>query len=110
MQLKHTHRNPKPYWVHVLAVSLQINMLLTPVDYQKFAVSTCSRPIQVFVFPLWEGIGKIKFPLLSDFKKEASEAYDVLADDGSSHRGLFLIDKLLGRMDRMFSERSGMCI
>ncbi|CAE7515015.1 PRDX2 [Symbiodinium pilosum] len=39
------------------------------------------------------GIGKIKFPLLSDFKKEASEAYDVLADDGSSHRGLFLIDK-----------------
>lgn len=86
------------------------NMLLTPVDYQKFAVSTCSRPIQVFVFPLWEGIGKIKFPLLSDFKKEASEAYDVLADDGSSHRGLFLIDKLLGRMDRIFSERSGMCI
>lgn len=39
------------------------------------------------------GIGKIKFPLLSDFKKDASEAYDVLADDGSSHRGLFLIDK-----------------
>lgn len=25
--------------------------------------------------------------------QEASEAYDVLADDGSSHRGLFLIDK-----------------
>lgn len=43
--------------------------------------------------PSQGGIGKIKFPLLSDFKKEASEAYDVLADDGSSHRGLFLIDK-----------------
>ncbi|CAJ1444085.1 unnamed protein product [Effrenium voratum] len=39
------------------------------------------------------GIGKIQFPLLSDFRKEASTAYDVLADDGSSHRGLFLIDK-----------------
>jgi alkyl hydroperoxide reductase subunit AhpC len=41
------------------------------------------------------GIGKIKFPLLADFRKEASEAYDVLADDGASHRGLFLIDKHL---------------
>mmetsp|Transcript_32268 Transcript_32268/g.85214 ORF Transcript_32268/g.85214 Transcript_32268/m.85214 type:complete len:222 (-) Transcript_32268:96-761(-) len=39
------------------------------------------------------GIGKIAYPLLSDFKKEVSEAYDVLADDGSSHRGTFLIDK-----------------
>eukprot|EP00929_Paragymnodinium_shiwhaense_P006831 TRINITY_DN110798_c0_g1_i1.p1 TRINITY_DN110798_c0_g1~~TRINITY_DN110798_c0_g1_i1.p1 ORF type:complete len:222 (+),score=71.97 TRINITY_DN110798_c0_g1_i1:71-736(+) len=43
--------------------------------------------------PSQGGIGKIKFPLLSDFKKEASAAYDVLADDGSSHRGLFIIDK-----------------
>lgn len=43
--------------------------------------------------PAAGGIGKIKFPLLSDFKKEASKEYDVLADDGSSHRGLFLIDK-----------------
>ena len=51
------------------------------------------------------GIGKIKFPLLSDFKKEASEAYDVLADDGSSHRGLFLIDKLLKQNTKHFSLR-----
>merc|ERR1711904_537714 len=29
----------------------------------------------------------------ADFEKQASVAYDVLADDGSSHRGLFLIDK-----------------
>ena len=29
--------------------------------------------------------------------EEASEAYDVLADDGSSHRGLFLIDKAARR-------------
>uniref|UniRef100_A0A7S3W8Z0 Thioredoxin domain-containing protein n=1 Tax=Strombidinopsis acuminata TaxID=141414 RepID=A0A7S3W8Z0_9SPIT len=43
--------------------------------------------------PSQGGIGKISYPLLSDFKKEVSAEYDVLADDGSSHRGLFLIDK-----------------
>jgi peroxiredoxin (alkyl hydroperoxide reductase subunit C) len=43
--------------------------------------------------PAEGGIGKIAYPILSDFKKEVSEAYDVLADDGSSHRGTFLIDK-----------------
>mmetsp|Transcript_54691 Transcript_54691/g.119900 ORF Transcript_54691/g.119900 Transcript_54691/m.119900 type:complete len:219 (+) Transcript_54691:63-719(+) len=39
------------------------------------------------------GIGKIRYPIFSDFKKEISTMYDVLADDGSSHRGLFLIDR-----------------
>lgn len=39
------------------------------------------------------GIGKINYPLLADFKKEATTLYDVLSDEGYSHRGLFLIDK-----------------
>lgn len=39
------------------------------------------------------GIGQIKFPLISDIKKEISIAYEVLNDDGISLRGTFLIDE-----------------
>ncbi|MEK9657469.1 MAG: peroxiredoxin [bacterium] len=40
------------------------------------------------------GIEGIQYPILSDFNKEISKAYDVLCDDlGASYRGLFLIDK-----------------
>ncbi|KAK2195645.1 bifunctional Peroxiredoxin [Babesia duncani] len=40
------------------------------------------------------GIGNVKFPILSDIKKEVSSLYNVLiADQGISLRGLFLIDK-----------------
>eukprot|EP01051_Picozoa_sp_SAG22_P016897 SAG22_NODE_2488_length_2517_cov_1.764268_3_plen_197_part_00 len=39
------------------------------------------------------GIEGIQYPILSDFNKEISKAYDVLCDDlGASYRGLFLID------------------
>ena len=38
------------------------------------------------------GIGNINFPLVSDLKKEISNAYDVLNEDGVSYRATFLID------------------
>ena len=40
------------------------------------------------------GIQGVTFPLLSDINKEASKAYDVLAEkEGVAYRGLFLIDR-----------------
>lgn len=39
------------------------------------------------------GIGQVKFPIVSDIKKEISIAYDVLTDAGVALRGSFLIDK-----------------
>jgi len=40
------------------------------------------------------GIEGVTYPILSDFNKEISKAYDVLKEDlGASYRGLFLIDK-----------------
>ena len=40
------------------------------------------------------GIQGVTYPIVSDFNKEISRAYDVLCEDlGASYRGLFLIDK-----------------
>lgn len=39
------------------------------------------------------GVGDLKYPLVSDLKREISEAYGVLAPDGVALRGLFIIDK-----------------
>jgi peroxiredoxin (alkyl hydroperoxide reductase subunit C) len=39
------------------------------------------------------GIGPIRFPLVSDLKKEISRSYEVLFEDEVALRGLFLIDK-----------------
>jgi alkyl hydroperoxide reductase subunit AhpC len=39
------------------------------------------------------GIGRIKYPLVSDITKKISENYGVLLEDGIALRGLFLIDK-----------------
>ena len=39
------------------------------------------------------GLGDLKYPLVSDLKKEISAAYNVLTDDGVALRGLFIIDK-----------------
>lgn len=39
------------------------------------------------------GLGDIHYPLVADVKREACTAYDVLADDGTAYRGLFLIDR-----------------
>jgi len=39
------------------------------------------------------GIGAVKFPLVSDFFKQTARAYGVLDDEsGAAHRGLFIID------------------
>jgi hypothetical protein len=38
------------------------------------------------------GVGDLAYPLVSDLKKEISEAYGVLTDDGVALRGLFIID------------------
>ncbi|XP_054002666.1 peroxiredoxin-like [Hylaeus anthracinus] len=37
--------------------------------------------------------GNLGYPLLSDFKKEISNKYNVLLEDGIALRGLFIIDK-----------------
>jgi peroxiredoxin (alkyl hydroperoxide reductase subunit C) len=39
------------------------------------------------------GIGPIRYPLVSDLKKEIARDYGVLLDDGVALRGLFLIDR-----------------
>lgn len=39
------------------------------------------------------GIGAIRYPLVSDLKKEISRAYGVLHDEAVALRGLFLIDR-----------------
>jgi peroxiredoxin (alkyl hydroperoxide reductase subunit C) len=39
------------------------------------------------------GIGLIKYPLVSDMKRSISQSYNVLFDDGTALRGLFLIDR-----------------
>jgi peroxiredoxin (alkyl hydroperoxide reductase subunit C) len=39
------------------------------------------------------GIGHIRYPLVSDLKKEIARAYGVLHDDSVALRGLFLIDR-----------------
>ncbi|CAE7360776.1 unnamed protein product [Symbiodinium natans] len=39
------------------------------------------------------GLGDIEYPLLSDLKKDLATSYGVLAPDGASYRGLFIIDK-----------------
>jgi alkyl hydroperoxide reductase subunit AhpC len=39
------------------------------------------------------GLGQITYPLIADFNKEISKAYDVLLPGGMALRGLFLIDK-----------------
>lgn len=38
------------------------------------------------------GLGEVNFPILSDLNKTIAKDYEVLADDGVSLRGLFLID------------------
>ncbi len=40
------------------------------------------------------GIQGVTYPIISDFKKQISQAYDVVAEAvGAAYRGLFLIDK-----------------
>jgi peroxiredoxin 2/4 len=39
------------------------------------------------------GISNVQFPMISDLKKEISEAYGVLNSDGVAVRGTFIIDK-----------------
>mmetsp|Transcript_64160 Transcript_64160/g.153228 ORF Transcript_64160/g.153228 Transcript_64160/m.153228 type:complete len:273 (+) Transcript_64160:71-889(+) len=39
------------------------------------------------------GLGDIEYPLLSDLKKDLAVSYGVLAPDGASFRGLFIIDR-----------------
>lgn len=40
------------------------------------------------------GLGNLKYPLISDLKKEISMSYNVLNDQGVALRGLFIIDTL----------------
>ena len=38
------------------------------------------------------GLGDIAYPLVADLKRTITNAYDVMAADGTAYRGLFLID------------------
>lgn len=47
----------------------------------------------LFEFKQHGGLGKLSYPLLSDYNKEIAKAYDVLIEpDGIPLRGLFIID------------------
>ncbi|MBT8398478.1 MAG: peroxiredoxin [Gemmatimonadetes bacterium] len=39
------------------------------------------------------GIGPVRFPMVSDLKKDISKAYGVLTEDGVSLRATFLVDR-----------------
>ncbi len=39
------------------------------------------------------GLGALRYPLVSDLRKEIAESYGVLSDEGTALRGLFVIDK-----------------
>nr|YP_010851438.1 2-Cys peroxiredoxin [Echinothamnion hookeri]WGH14365.1 2-Cys peroxiredoxin [Echinothamnion hookeri] len=39
------------------------------------------------------GVGDLRYPLVSDLRKEISLSFNVLNDEGKSLRGLFIIDK-----------------
>jgi peroxiredoxin (alkyl hydroperoxide reductase subunit C) len=39
------------------------------------------------------GLGDLAYPLVSDLKREITEAYDVLYEDGTALRGLYIIDR-----------------
>ena len=43
------------------------------------------------------GVGDLKYPLVSDIKREISQKYQVLNSDGVALRGLFVIDKEVSR-------------
>nr|YP_010619682.1 2-Cys peroxiredoxin [Tayloriella tenebrosa]WAX03695.1 2-Cys peroxiredoxin [Tayloriella tenebrosa] len=39
------------------------------------------------------GVGDLRYPLVSDLRKEISSSFNVLNEEGKSLRGLFIIDK-----------------
>ena len=39
------------------------------------------------------GVGDLNYPLVSDLKREISQKYGVLSEEGVALRGLFIIDK-----------------
>lgn len=39
------------------------------------------------------GLGTIHYPLVADVKRDITNAYDCMADDGTAYRGLFIIDR-----------------
>ena len=39
------------------------------------------------------GLGDLNYPLVSDLKREICESYDVLYEDGTALRGLYIIDR-----------------
>ena len=52
----------------------------------------CTKQLHLLYTPTG-GLGDLAYPLVADLKKEISEAYGVLSDEGIALRGLFLIDK-----------------
>ncbi len=72
------------------------NEKFTSLNVQLLACSTDS----VYSHLAWTntprkngGVGRLQFPLISDFDKKISNLYEILLPGGMALRGLFLIDK-----------------
>ena len=44
------------------------------------------------------GVGDLKYPLVSDLKREIATKYSVLNADGVALRGLFIVDKEVSKL------------
>lgn len=65
-------------------------------DFKKLNCEVLGASVDsVYSHKAWveNGLGQVRFPLLSDFNKKVSRMYDVLAEDkGVALRGTFIID------------------
>ena len=52
-------------------------------------------------------MGDLKYPLVSDIKREISQKYQVLNSDGVALRGLFVIDKEVPPLLHLATASSG---
>jgi len=67
-------------------LKVDINLIQNELDRRRPGQSDITTPRNE------GGIGDIKYPLVSDLKREICQAYNVLNDDGEADRGLFLIN------------------
>eukprot|EP00878_Enallax_costatus_P036511 GHUV01041006.1.p1 GENE.GHUV01041006.1~~GHUV01041006.1.p1 ORF type:complete len:166 (-),score=41.88 GHUV01041006.1:366-863(-) len=73
---------------HLLSYSLVVSLPHSAASWRSFLA-----PHWYVLYASAGGLGDLAYPLVADLKKEISEAYGVLTDEGIALRGLFLIDK-----------------
>ncbi len=65
-------------------------------DFRKLGSEVLGASVDsVYSHKAWveDGLGQVRFPLLSDFNKKVSRMYDILVEDkGVALRGTFIID------------------